>query len=106
MNVIGVIGLVIGFSGLCCNFAAGILYSPRIQRYLEAFGESPAFFGFSTSGLQDYWKAQKVATRSGQRPGFLKQYARLQIAAFGLFFVGAGLVLLAIILRSYEPHIG
>jgi hypothetical protein len=78
-----------GFSALCCHFAAGILYSPRIQRYLEAFGERPTSLLFSTSGLQDYWKAQKVVIRSRQRPEFLKRYARLQVVAFGLFFIGA-----------------
>ena len=86
-----------GFSALCCHFAAGIVYSPRIQRYLESFGESPTSFLFSASGLQDYWKAQKVASRSSERPDFLKRYARLQIVAFGLFFVGMGLVLLSMI---------
>ena len=97
MSAISIIGLVMGFAALCCHFAAGIVYSPRIQRYLEAYGESPASLLFSTSGLQDYWKAQKVASRSRQSPEFLKRYARLQIIAFGLFFIGIGLVLLSMV---------
>ena len=97
MSAIGIIGLVMGFSGLCCHFAAGILYSPRIQRYLESMGQSPAFFGFSTSGLQDYWKARSLGSPSEERPEFLKHYARLQIVAFALFLTGAGLVLLGML---------
>jgi hypothetical protein len=97
MSAMSIIGFLVGFAGLCCHFAAGIVYSPRIQRYLEAYGQSPASLLFSTSGLQDYWKAQKVASRSGQTPEFLKCYARLQIIAFGLFFIGVGLVVLSMI---------
>jgi hypothetical protein len=97
MSAISIIGLLLGFAGLCCHFAAGIVYSPRIQRYLETYGESPAPLLFSTSGLQDYWKAQKIASRSRQSPAFLKCYARLQIIAFGLFFIGIALVVLSMI---------
>jgi hypothetical protein len=39
--------------------------------------ETPAFFLFSWSGLQDYFSAKQVAKKWGHNPGYLKRYGRM-----------------------------
>jgi hypothetical protein len=60
--------------GLALHFGACIAYGPRIQRYLESFGESPTFFGFNWSFHQDYLRARRIAKRWGHRPEFLRRF--------------------------------
>ena len=77
-------------SGFLCCVVAGALYEPPIQRYLEKFGEAPAFFLFSWSGVQDYFSAKRVAKKWGHDPPFLRRYGRMVAVGLALF-LGGGL---------------
>jgi len=81
MNALAIIGMFIVFCGLICCVVAGAVYEPPIQRYLEKFGKTPAFFLFSWSGLQDYFSAKQVAKEWGHNPPFLRRYARMVCAS-------------------------
>ena len=89
MNAFAITGFIIALSGLVCCIVAGILYEPPMQRYLEKFGRTPAFFLFSWSGLQNYFSAKEVARKWGHQPEFLRRYGRLVAAGFALFLAGA-----------------
>ena len=91
MKALAIIGMIVMFSGLVCCVVAGALYEPPIQRYLEKFGKTPAFFLFSWSGLQDYFSAKQVANQWGHDPPFLRRYGRMVAVGFALF-VGGGLM--------------
>jgi hypothetical protein len=91
MNALAIIGIIIMFAGLLCCVLAGVFYEPPMQRYLEKFGRTPAFFLFSWSGLQDYLTAKQVAKQWGHNLPFLRRYGRMVAVGFALF-LGGGLM--------------
>jgi len=60
--------------GLALHLGACVACGPRIQRYLESFGETPTFFCLSWSIHQDYSRARRIAKRWGHRPEFLRRF--------------------------------
>ncbi len=88
------------FSGLVCGVAAGTLYEPSIQRYLEKFGKKPAHLLTVGGALDDYFNAKDLAKKWGHNPPFLARYGRMLKFTFAMLCTGAVLVLLSQLLRT------
>ena len=97
MNAVTVIGSALLVSGAVCSTAAGILYEPPIQRYLEKLGGKPAHLLAIGGALDDYFNAKDLAKKWGHHPPFLKRYGQLLKISAALFSAGALMILLSMI---------